>query len=290
MDLFKLIIFFLLLLKERQSYVTCNEDFDERIIGGRRANIQEFPHVVVIEYWLGVWIFGSWHFFCGGSILNNWWILTAAHCKSAFIRIIVGVDQEPWHYKWSSHSIYQVDEMFIYPMYGAIEDEPNKFDVAIIKLASELKFSDEVKPIPLYEKETIEFDDRWNKEFLTIGYGYNNEWSYFFYFHLRVAVVVSIPEAYIKDNKYKYYKDPKYYIVAGKWSSDESGIVSTGDSGSPLMATLDGKNYLVGICSVGPKYVKFATYTRIQNYLRWINQTIIKNSKDIHLNPINLFN
>jgi secreted trypsin-like serine protease len=45
-----------------------------KIIGGKDAEIKEFPHQVSLRY-----IDGNKHF-CGGSIITNQHILTAAHC------------------------------------------------------------------------------------------------------------------------------------------------------------------------------------------------------------------
>ena len=54
-----------------------------RIIGGEIAEVNEFPWQVAIfkanEYY-GVPLESRNGPFCGGSVLNREWILTAAHC------------------------------------------------------------------------------------------------------------------------------------------------------------------------------------------------------------------
>lgn len=45
-----------------------------RIIGGIEAEAGEFPWLVSIQA-------GNEHF-CGGAIIDEWWIVTAAHCLS----------------------------------------------------------------------------------------------------------------------------------------------------------------------------------------------------------------
>lgn len=52
------------------------EEKAPRIIGGVTALPGEFPFIVSIQ-WV---VLGSSSHVCGGSILNNIWILTAAHC------------------------------------------------------------------------------------------------------------------------------------------------------------------------------------------------------------------
>lgn len=43
-----------------------------KIIGGMEAEVGEFPWQVSIQ--------ARNEHFCGGSIINKWWIVTAAHC------------------------------------------------------------------------------------------------------------------------------------------------------------------------------------------------------------------
>lgn len=53
-------------------------DKDPKIVNGTDATIEEFPFIVSVQ-----WIYNdttSKHN-CGGSILNEFWVLTAAHCK-----------------------------------------------------------------------------------------------------------------------------------------------------------------------------------------------------------------
>ena len=45
---------------------------DKRIVGGMPAEPNEFPWIV------GLSVNDTW--FCGGSLINHNWVLTAAHC------------------------------------------------------------------------------------------------------------------------------------------------------------------------------------------------------------------
>merc|ERR1711976_36075 len=53
-----------------------------RIVGGEDALPGEFPHQVSMQHNNIFW-FGSSHF-CGGSVLNENFVATAAHCCAAY--------------------------------------------------------------------------------------------------------------------------------------------------------------------------------------------------------------
>lgn len=50
--------------------------FDARIVGGQKASLGQFPYQVVV-YVIDA---DNNTFICGGSIIDNNWILTAGHC------------------------------------------------------------------------------------------------------------------------------------------------------------------------------------------------------------------
>ena len=46
-----------------------------RIVGGSQAEQNEWPWQVSLQLYRG-----AWFHFCGGSLIDNRWVLTAAHC------------------------------------------------------------------------------------------------------------------------------------------------------------------------------------------------------------------
>ena len=56
------------------------------IVGGENAEIEDYPYQAALLYNSG----GFSYAFCGASIINEYWVLTAAHCcdhvKASFIQ------------------------------------------------------------------------------------------------------------------------------------------------------------------------------------------------------------
>lgn len=114
-------------------------EYDHRIVGGRLAKLGEAPHQVSLRY-------RAYDFhFCGGSIINNRWILTAAHCVSNFrpnqLEIVAGNLQLGF-----GGRRYKVDKIVAHNgfKYSTVEN-----DIALIRVIKNIKFSKEVKAIQL---------------------------------------------------------------------------------------------------------------------------------------------
>lgn len=56
-----------------------HDDAMARIVGGEEAEPHEFPWIVGISF--------NRKWFCGGTLLNNEWVLTAAHCTKGYLLV-----------------------------------------------------------------------------------------------------------------------------------------------------------------------------------------------------------
>lgn len=104
---------------------------ERRIINGKNAKPGKFPYQVSL-------VEGSRHF-CGGSILNKKWILTAAHCVKgqSNIRVFVGTISK------TEGKSYQNSQTIIRKGY----------DIALLKTKKPIKFGKNVKPIQMINKK-----------------------------------------------------------------------------------------------------------------------------------------
>lgn len=113
-------------------------NWDSRIVGGSNANEGQIPYQVSLR------TAGNFHF-CGGSILNNRWVLSAAHCTVgqtlANTQVIVGS-----LFTQSGGIAHQVSAIVNHQDYDAnwISN-----DVSVVQTATVIVFTPNVQPIAL---------------------------------------------------------------------------------------------------------------------------------------------
>ncbi|VEN37285.1 unnamed protein product [Callosobruchus maculatus] len=117
-----------------------------RIVGGHEASINEYPYQASIQF------FGRHA--CGGSILTDRFILTAAHCFEedypSKVTVRVGSSRRN-----SGGAVYDVDKIYIHPNFS---DVTYDCDVALTRLKKPLVFGPSVKNVALPSKGTIVAD------------------------------------------------------------------------------------------------------------------------------------
>ncbi|XP_045540829.1 serine protease snake [Papilio machaon] len=119
----------------------CHHNTDALIVGGSDAAKREFPHMVLLG-------FGSspaeatWD--CGGTLISEWYILTAGHCTSSN-RVLVSyarlgvLDKR----QLDNSQLYKIQNIIKHPEYKS----PSKYnDIALLKTAIEMKLSHEAVP------------------------------------------------------------------------------------------------------------------------------------------------
>ncbi|XP_068628036.1 transmembrane protease serine 9-like [Battus philenor] len=112
------------------------QDPEERIVGGRNATCEEFPHQVSFVV--------NNSYFCGGFIISEQHILTAAHCaQNVDPSTVVMRTGSTWR---KNGTKVIVAEVIPYPEYN---NPPYDKDVAVMKLAEPLEFDACTKPIAL---------------------------------------------------------------------------------------------------------------------------------------------
>ncbi|BCS22135.1 S1 family serine peptidase [Aspergillus puulaauensis] len=108
----------------------------ESIVGGRPTTSEDYPYQISLEH-LGQHI-------CGGSILNEKSILTAAHCTHEYpnnLTIRAGTSTIG-----HGGSVYQPSKITTHPKFNP---ETGDYDVAVITLSSDIALDASARPITL---------------------------------------------------------------------------------------------------------------------------------------------
>lgn len=122
------------------------------IINGVEADIREIPYQVALYHYGG--------FECGGSILNEWYILTAAHCLDfAFLPPEFVTFRAGSANNRNGGVIVKADNFTLHPHFNASTFDN---DVAVVKLAEPLELNNEtIKATKLVDEDFVINNFEW---------------------------------------------------------------------------------------------------------------------------------
>ncbi|XP_063928244.1 proclotting enzyme-like isoform X1 [Zophobas morio] len=236
----------------------------ERIVGGHNAEVGEWPWIAAL--------FNGGRQFCGGSLIDNIHILSAAHCVAHMsswdvARLTVRLGDH--NIKTSTEIRHVEKRVKRIVRHRGFDPRTLYNDIAILTLDSPVQFSQQIRPICLPSGGS----DFAGQTGTVIGWGSLRESGP----QPAVLQEVNIPIWSNRDCKLKYGPAApggivEHMLCAGQAARDSC----SGDSGGPLMVN-SGKWTQVGIVSWGIGCGKGqypGVYTRVEKFLPWINKNL----------------
>lgn len=262
----------------------CGNNIDNRIVGGVEAELGEYPWLAL----LGYEVVGTRNteFNCGGALINDRYVLTAAHCvvslPSDFKLSTVRLGEHNLRTERDC-TVGDVEDRCAEPVqnFGIAQviphqdyNKPNRFwnDIALLRLDRAVTHNSYVGPIcmPFGEWRTRDYTGSrfWVAGFgLTEAFGDSSE----VLMKLRVPVVSNNECAQVF-RRQRASIGPAQMCAGGVSGRDSC----SGDSGGPLMGTSKfGPPFrIIGVVSFGVTRCGTANvpgvYTRVSEYLNWI--------------------
>ncbi|KAA0201917.1 hypothetical protein HAZT_HAZT009355 [Hyalella azteca] len=252
-----------------------------RVKGGQDAKFGEFPWMVSIRI-------NGGHF-CGGLLINNKFVLSAAHCTlrrpEKYVTVVVGEYDLLKEEKTPPEQIIAVHKIYNH------ENFTKRYidDISLLELKEPVVWSKNIRPMCLPDMMMDGTDNPLDNTAATLaGWGWTDEHSkggvranILQKTDVRVVSKDSCQESYVKETG-KAVGEPQAIVLfdthlcAGV--PDGSRDACQGDSGGPLMSRdKEGREVCVGIVSAGIGCGRPGLpglYTRVSRYTNWIQATV----------------
>ncbi|NXR12757.1 GRAA protein, partial [Semnornis frantzii] len=232
------------------------------IIGGSEVVPHSRPFMALIK--------GPDESVCGGALIKEDWVLTAAHCYMKRARVILGAHSLKAEAKEKQRQVFQIAKQIPYPCYCSCSKEN---DIMLLQLHKRAVLGKAVRLIPL---PTSDDDPNPGTTCTVAGWGQTQNSEKKLSDTLR-EVNVTVISRRICNDKSHYNNNPvitSNMICAGSINGGKDSC--NGDSGGPLRCN----NVMKGITAFGKAKKCGAVdgpgvYTRLtKQYLQWIRKTI----------------
>ncbi|RWS26437.1 serine protease 27-like isoform X1 [Leptotrombidium deliense] len=251
-----------------EKCVCGKQNVDDRIIGGKEAKRGAYPfHVAFLDS-------RSDFYFCAGTLVNNRWIITAAHCMYnenlfSFVAVVGALKMTSEAKK--SHRKYAIEKFKIHPNYT--HSPYFMYDIAVVKLKSDVVF-DNYTGVACLPSNDMSDPEQIFDNLVVAGFGKTSADSLS---SSEILMDVDLQQRNQSECKQIYNRKRERYTDKHICANDQGKDVCNGDSGGPLLTRRRGSLFFVGAVSWGVicgGYKYPSVFTRITAYEDWFKQYI----------------
>ncbi len=241
-----------------------------RIVGGSTARVADWPFIV------GLRRIGNQSSFCGGSLINEEWVLTAGHCDTGQIDLLTSAEiaRSAGDGKLQPSGM-RIVKKIRHPDYAIDASGAITNDVMLLKLAAPVQIS--TSQLPILANSRLE--NKWGFPAScseVAGWGKTGETagiaSTLQSLHVPVMPFDQCAASYAEVTSGEH-------LCAGYLAGEKDSC--QGDSGGPLIVRAGPTGYMqIGVVSFGEGCArpgKPGVYARVAGYRDWIFETVENN-------------
>ncbi|KAL1398102.1 hypothetical protein pipiens_009239 [Culex pipiens pipiens] len=250
----------------------CSKTVD-LIVGGEAAKPGEFPHQALLGY-ADANAPEGYRFDCGGSLISERFVLTAAHCFAKGYPKIIRLGEHSLDDEYDNQVDFNIEKFYKHPNHR-FKSAYN--DIALIKLDQNVKFSKIIRPACLWTGSALNVSS-----VIATGFGLNDTAGD--KADILQKVMLDFLDREQCDEKFgSLAKFPRGVVDSQLCIGSKRGGKDTcqGDSGGPVQVITEPKGctyHVLGLtstalqgCGIGQSE---AIYTRVSSYIDWIEKIV----------------